>query len=276
MRATPLRAEEQPLVLSFLEGRQASSVFMLGMLDRRPISVQGDELWWGVWEKTDTLCGVAFTGEVPTSAGRGLWVLAGEPAAGPHLGTALKTLPLPAMCIGPRALVDTTWAHLGGPEPGLATRSRCFYCSEVQTTPDLEVMPARMADLDWLREVSVAMMQEDLGLDPRSQDPQAHEARIRASIISGRSWIGWEAGRPVFRLEVGTQCRHGVQVGGTWVPRSHRGQGIATRGMAAVCTQLLEQSPLVALHVREDNLPAVACYERVGFISGPPLRLLVR
>jgi GNAT superfamily N-acetyltransferase len=274
VRATPLTAEHQSQVLAYLQARQTDSVFLLAMLQRRPLGDPGE--WWGAWHTPEQLLGLAFTSDGPTSAGTGLWVLAGDTAAAEDLACALRPHPLPAMCIGPRTLVDRTWACLSNAPVTLGARSRSFHCEAVRRCGHLQVRPAKMKDLDWLRSASIAMMQEDLGLNPRAADPQAHEARLRGNILTGRSWIGVHAGERVFRLEVGTRCKYGVLVGGTWVPPHARGQGFATRGMAAVCTRLLERSPLVTLHVREDNLAAVACYGRVGFKAGAPLRLLLR
>jgi GNAT superfamily N-acetyltransferase len=274
VRATPLNAEHQSQLLAYLKARQTESVFLLAMLQRRPL---GDcREWWGAWRTAEQLLGLAFTSDGPTSAGPGLWVLAGDAAAAQDLAGVLRPHPLPAMCIGPRTLVDQTWACLSDAPVTLGARSRSFHCAAVRSCEHLPVRPAQMTDLDWLRSVSIAMMQEDLGLNPAAVDPQAHEARLRGNILTGRSWIGLAEGERVFRLEVGTRCDYGVQVGGTWVPPHARGQGFATRGMAAVCTLLLERSPLVTLHVREDNQAAVACYGRVGFKAGAPLRLILR
>ena len=53
---------------------------------------------------------------------------------------------------------------------------------------------------------------------------------------------------------------------GVWVPPDRRGEGLATRGMAAVVELVRrEVAPVVSLYVNEWNDPARAAYERVGF-----------
>ena len=275
MRATLLTPDDHTALQALLTASAAESVFLLGMLERGPIGARAAEQWWGVWDSDERLRAALFTETGPTSAGPGLWVFTGESDVGPVLGQALTNVTLPSMSIGPRALVDQTWSTLSSQAPALQTDSIHMSCARVTTADNLKVRPARMTDLDWLREVSVAMMREDLGIDPRQHNPVAHETRLRAGILSGRSWIGTQGSSPVFRLEVGTRSSAGIQVGGTWVPPMARGHGIAKQGMAAVCRKLLQDNPCVTLHVREDNHPAVQCYTRIGFTRGTPLRLRV-
>ena len=276
MRATLLQPSDHSQVEALLEATVAESIFLLGMLERRRIGVTADEVWWGVKGADQRLIGLAFLGTGPTSAGPGLWVCAGPEEVGAVLGKRLGSATLPAMCIGPRATVDALWVHLGSPPHRLAALSRVYACTDVLPSEGMEVRPATLADLDWVRRASVEMMMEDLGLDPRAPDPDTHETQVRASIKAGRTWVGTMEGVRVFRLEVGTRGQYGAQVGGTWVPPSHRGHGLGAQGMATVCAHLLRTMPRVALHVREENLPAIRCYTRIGFRPCSPLRLLVR
>jgi ribosomal protein S18 acetylase RimI-like enzyme len=276
VRATLLEPSDQSQVEDLLFEAPADHIFLLGMLQRRQIGVHTDETWWGVRDEENRFVGLAFLSKGSTSAGPGLWTCAGDEAAGAVLGAVLGAAPLPAMCIGPRAMVDGLWEALGSPAHRLAASSRIYQCGQVLPGEGLDVRQCTMSDLPWLREASVAMMREDLGIDPRSTDPEAHEARLIGSIMAGRSYVGTIDKARVFRLVVGTQCSHGAQVGGTWVPPAYRGKSIGARGMRAVCALLLESMPLVVLHVQESNRPAVDCYTQIGFTPSCPLRLLVR
>ena len=158
-------------MLTTLSAAAAESVFLLGMLERRPIGSNTDQRWWGAWDSPDALCALLFSSAGPTSAGTGLWVLSGEQQGAAPLSAALKTQRLPAMCIGPRALVDDVWAGLSTADPTLRANSRTLHCTAVCGNGGLDVRPARMSDLDWLRSVSVSMMREDLGLDPGRRTP---------------------------------------------------------------------------------------------------------
>jgi ribosomal protein S18 acetylase RimI-like enzyme len=44
-----------------------------------------------------------------------------------------------------------------------------------------------------------------------------------------------------------------------------RGRGLATRLTARLCSELLSHADALGLNVKADNLPAVSCYERLGF-----------
>jgi ribosomal protein S18 acetylase RimI-like enzyme len=48
---------------------------------------------------------------------------------------------------------------------------------------------------------------------------------------------------------------------------SARGRGLATRVTARLCQELLKTVDLVGLNVRADNLAAIACYQRLGFVQ---------
>jgi predicted GNAT family acetyltransferase len=53
---------------------------------------------------------------------------------------------------------------------------------------------------------------------------------------------------------------------GVWVDPSSRGQGLAAPGTAAVVDRVHRlYQRLPSLYVNHDNLPARACYSRVGF-----------
>jgi predicted GNAT family acetyltransferase len=45
----------------------------------------------------------------------------------------------------------------------------------------------------------------------------------------------------------------------------YRGQGLAKRISARLCQALLESVDTIGLHVKEDNVAAIACYEGLGF-----------
>jgi predicted GNAT family acetyltransferase len=59
---------------------------------------------------------------------------------------------------------------------------------------------------------------------------------------------------------------------------AYRGRGMARSCTSAVTEEALEQHRDVVLNVREDNVPAISVYERLGyqthglFIEGPAVR----
>ena len=52
------------------------------------------------------------------------------------------------------------------------------------------------------------------------------------------------------------------------MPEHRRGEGLAARGMAAVCDIVRNEiAPRVSLYVNEWNAPARRSYERAGFLE---------
>ena len=45
----------------------------------------------------------------------------------------------------------------------------------------------------------------------------------------------------------------------------YRGKGLATQVTGHLCQELVDEGLMVCLNVKKDNLPAIACYERLGF-----------
>ena len=57
-----------------------------------------------------------------------------------------------------------------------------------------------------------------------------------------------------------------AQVSGVYVPPARRGQGFATRGLGELCARLFERSRALCLFVNDFNAPAIAAYDRLGFV----------
>jgi predicted GNAT family acetyltransferase len=60
--------------------------------------------------------------------------------------------------------------------------------------------------------------------------------------------------------------RYGVAALGNVATRpAWRGRGLAKRATARLCQSRLEHVPHIGANVKADNLPAIACYRRLGF-----------
>ena len=59
-------------------------------------------------------------------------------------------------------------------------------------------------------------------------------------------------------------------------PKDRRGHGIARKCLRALCTELLESSAAVTLHVDLENKAARAAYEAVGMRKVGRLQLCLR
>ena len=136
--------------------------------------------------------------------------------------------------------------------------------------PDPDVRPARPDEMPLLLPASVSMFVEEVGYSPLSGSPGAYEARVRALLDEGRTFVRVEDGpdgpEVVFKADLGAVSRHVAQVQGVWVTPRLRGRRLSEHGMSAVVAQTLGVvAPVVSLYVNAYNLPAMASYRRVGF-----------
>ncbi len=203
------------------------------------------------------------------------WALDGEAARA--LGAWLRGRRSVSFLVGPRVTCDAFWEGHGSPAGSYRTwDQRLWVCTAPSSGPLPEgFRRARPEEGAAVAARNAAMMVEDLGFDPSLLDPDGHRRSILARIREGRTWVVEAEGAIRFQIDVGTLSRHGVLVGGTWVDPAWRGRGLCALGMRALARVLLERHPVVALHLHEDNLPAVGCYRRAGFRPDAPFRLLL-
>lgn len=201
-------------------------------------------------------------------------------APNPEDAAALSALAPPfrpnTLIIGPREASDALMSAWAPNAPiGRALQQRLYTATALEPQdecPGLRV--ARPSDEEALHHNAIRMEIEDLGFDPSAHNPEGFRLSIQRRIYEGRTWVVERDGVLVFHIHVGAQTAWGVQIGGTYVPPSHRGQGIARAATADLTQRLLRLTPLVTLHVNEANLPAVRVYERVGFHRAAPFRLI--
>jgi FR47-like protein len=102
--------------------------------------------------------------------------------------------------------------------------------------------------------------------------PDRLEREIYFGIYSGSSLVS-AAGTHVRSKHAGLAA-----VGNVLTKVAYRDRGMATSVTSAVTEAALEEHPDVVLNVRQDNSPAIAVYERLGyrvhaqFIEGPAVR----
>ncbi len=248
------------------------NLYLLGMLDAAPLS---RATWVGVPDG-DGLRAAALV--VPD---RIVVPYAPDPEDAAAMGRALGRLRPPRVAVGPREATDALWAAWAGPPAAGRTPLAAHYDQRLYatTTPAAEARPLRRAtlqELDVLTAQADAMELEDLGRSPLAEDADAFRANVRRRVEEGRLYVIEEDGEIVFQIHVGTITPWGVMVGGTYVPPTHRGRGLGVAGMRALSGRLLPRHGRITLHVREDNLPAVRAYERVGYAPVAPFRLLRR
>jgi predicted GNAT family acetyltransferase len=132
--------------------------------------------------------------------------------------------------------------------------------------PDPSVRRVRPEELDVVMPACVAMFTEEVGVSPLADGGVMYRQRVNELIASGRALARIDAGRVVFKAEVGAVTQSACQVQGVWVDPELRGRGLSEAGMAAVVAICLRDlAPVVSLYVNDFNVAARRSYERVGF-----------
>lgn len=173
--------------------------------------------------------------------------------------------------VGPAPAVQGMWDLLapywGRPREIRAVQPLLAISGDPLVPPDPLVRTVRRDQVDVLLPACIAMFTEEVGVSPIGPDGGAgYRARVTELVRAGRSYARIEAGRVIFKAEIGAATPLACQVQGVWVPPEQRGRGHAARGMAAVVRQALATvAPVVSLYVNDYNAPARAAYRNVGF-----------
>ncbi|WP_203335331.1 GNAT family N-acetyltransferase [Nocardioides limicola] len=132
---------------------------------------------------------------------------------------------------------------------------------------DLQVRRTSAEEVPVVFPACVAMYTEEVGVSPADSGGEGlYRARIEQLVGRGWSFSRIEDDDVVFKAEVSCATGAAAQVQGVWVAPHRRGQGLGTRGMAAVVDVVLaEIAPTVSLYVNEWNTAARAAYQRIGF-----------
>ncbi len=173
--------------------------------------------------------------------------------------------------VGPSAAVAGLWSqlrpHWGPPRDVRAAQPLMAIDGPPRVPPDPAVRRVRPDEIDILMPACIAMFTEEVGISPLAGDGgAAYRARVSELIRTGRAFARVEAGRVIFKAEVGAATSQACQVQGVWVRPDCRGRGLAAPGMAAVVMAARASiAPVVSLYVNDFNAPARATYRRAGF-----------
>ncbi|MCL2784081.1 MAG: GNAT family N-acetyltransferase [Propionibacteriaceae bacterium] len=132
----------------------------------------------------------------------------------------------------------------------------------VVPSQSVEVITTR--HLDRYLEASIAMYTEEVGVAPIS--PQgSYRDHVTQMMMKGHSYGVLGADSVLFKADVVATSGMICQIGGVWLAPQLRGQGLSKTFMAGVVAQCRQRFSTVSLYVNHYNLPAVRCYESVGF-----------
>ncbi len=238
-------------------------------VEYRSRMTQLDPRWLG-----GQMWGYVVDGEIESlcHVGANLVPVAGTPeACAAFARRALLQRRLSSTIVGPRDAVELLWEDLaeewGEPRELRWDQPHLQIGTVPEVAADPEVRRTTPEEIDTLYPACVAMYQEEVGVSPEIDGGRnLYRARVSQLVNRGWSFSRIEDGKVVFKAEVACATPLACQIQGVWVDPSRRGEGLCTRGMAAVVDlALCEIAPVVALYVNAHNVAARTAYERVGF-----------
>jgi RimJ/RimL family protein N-acetyltransferase len=192
-----------------------------------------------------------------------------DPSDAPRLAEATRAATPPHLMVGPRSAVLALHQcleprrharEIHDPQPVMVIDRQ-----RLRVLPPAPIRPSTRRDVDTLAIAAAMMHREELSADTAPPDASAWRSRMTQLVDRGWSWVWTEGGRVVFKAELSAWTADVVQVQGVFTGPWRRGRGVATAGMTALCSLLLDQVPLVTLYVNGYNRAALRVYDRVGF-----------
>ncbi|HZA15039.1 MAG TPA: DUF4081 domain-containing protein [Myxococcaceae bacterium] len=180
------------------------------------------------------------------------------------------------VCVGDASAVDPIIRFLfrGTPRARIAQRLFAATADDLGpfTNPTLRL--ATEADLAQVVAMAAACVREVLGRDPLADDPAGYPARVLERIRSQRTWILVDDGRVVFKVDVASRSRYGVELEAPYTLPYDRGRGHATHSLGQLSRHLLSSLSKVTLRVDERNTSLASVVRKVGYVAGRPQQLV--
>ena len=268
LRSSPVRVLDDRDLASaraVLDRDPVANVFVASRVDACGLSPArlGAEVWG--YTRHGSLSALCYAGAnlVPASAD--------ELAARAFAERARRAGRHCSSIVGPIDAVDVIWEHLhdawGAPREVRRPQPHLVIDTPPQVAPDPAVRRVRPDEIDTVLPACVAMFTEEVGVSPTAGDGGAlYRARVAELIADGRSFARIEDGEVLFKAEIGAATAAACQVQGVWVDPRLRGQGIGTKGTAAVVDLARSTvAPTVSLYVNDFNTAARTAYAKVGF-----------
>jgi predicted GNAT family acetyltransferase len=264
-QARPLTRRDLPSVQAMLDADPVTNVFVSARLDLVGIeSLSRSGELFGYWDD-GRLASLCYSGAnlVPVNASDAALAAFARHASRQVRRASSVVGPAPAAL----ALGDALREAWGAPREVRANQPVMSIGHESPVPPDPLVRQVRADEVAVLMPAAIAMFTEEVGVDPRADGGAAvYHARVSELVHTGRAYARIEAGRVVFKAEVGAVSRYACQVQGVWVHPDVRGRGVSVPAMAAVVRHALrDHADIVSLYVNDYNTRARASYRAVGF-----------
>ena len=113
----------------------------------------------------------------------------------------------------------------------------------------------------------LAKLREEVGMDPtRGDGGRSYGRRVADLVRAGRTYVVMEAGRVVFKADVGAVFGPVAQIHGVWVRPDRRSHGLGRTAMAELATLVRrDHAPQVSLYVNAYNEAARRAYAAAGY-----------
>ncbi|WP_067439748.1 GNAT family N-acetyltransferase [Nocardioides jensenii] len=175
--------------------------------------------------------------------------------------------------VGPADAVEGLWqamaAEWGRPREVRPHQPHLEIAGPPSVEPHPGVRRTVAGDIDAAYPACVAMYTEEVGISPEwGGGGNLYRARVMQLISKGWQFALVEDGRVVFKAEVACASPSAAQIQGVYVVPDRRGEGLATRCMAAVTEMVrADIAPVASLYVNDHNIGARKAYERAGFVE---------
>jgi RimJ/RimL family protein N-acetyltransferase len=206
----------------------------------------------------------------------GLVVPSASPAA--HLSDITRALAgkvTMKSCLGEKALVDALCRDFAV-TPKVSRLQKLFFVSADDlgpfTNPLLRV--ATEKDLEQLVPMAADCVKELFERDPLAEDPEGFPVRVRQRVRAGRTYVLEEAGKLVFKLDVGSRSQFGAELEGLYTVPAARGRGHALHCLGQISRFLLSSLPRLTVRVDDANPAFANIARKVGYLAGRAQRLV--
>ena len=266
-RLRTLGAADRDAALSFLAKRPVENLFLTSKvgaygIDRRRLGVVH------AFERDGEITSLLLDGGTVFVAGF-------DPDALPAFVAELGPLRRCTSILGPAISVLGLFVGLSERWPGawgsISNVRRRQPLMVLDAPPAVEPNPrVRLlthSDFPSYLEASVSMYTDEIGSSPFKYGPGYDRfvtERLRQRDAYG---IVDDDGRVIFKADLGPKHGNQAQLQGVWVAPDLRGRGLSVPALAGMLRLAMERYPVISLYVNDFNAPAIASYERLGFVE---------
>ena len=260
-----LKNEDQVEVLEFLRERPLQTAVMSGLITDNGIkSTLNRGSFYGCRDAAGAIQAVALIGHAIFLESR--------------CDQALKELARLAqgfdgthMIMGEQKMVECFWASYSEGGQLLRHLGREVLLELNQAPPDLatvaELRLANSNDLSLIVPTHAAMAREESGVNPLEKDPEGFRIRCHRRIEQGRTWVLIEDGELIFKADIIVDTPEVIYVEGVCVHPERRRQGIGSRCVTQLSSQLLQRAKSISLLVNEQRHSAIRFFQNLGFVA---------